>query len=148
MKILVACEFSGIVSNAFRLKGHDVTSCDIIDSEVDGKHYKGDVFNIIYESWDLMIAHPPCTHLSSAGSWTLRYPERFPDKRKQRIKAVDFFLNLYNADIPKIAIENPAGCMSALFRKPDQYIHPYFFGDCQLKRTGLWLKKITVVKME
>jgi len=138
MKVLIACEFSGVVRDAFIAKGHDAVSCDLLPTETPGHHYQGDVFDIINNGFDLMIAFPPCTHLSSSGAaW-------FAEKRKdgrQRM-AIEFFLRIANAPIKKIAIENPVGIMSSIYRKPDQIIQPYFFGDDDQKTTCLWLKNL------
>jgi len=137
MRVLVACEFSGIVREAFKAKGHDAWSCDFLESEIGGGfHIKGDVLKELDNRWDLMIAHPPCTHLSSSGA------VYWKEKQKSGVQksAIEFFKLLYNAPINKICCENPSGILSTVFRKPDQYIHPYHFGDPFLKRTGLWLK--------
>ncbi|BAQ84482.1 putative DNA methylase [uncultured Mediterranean phage uvMED] len=137
MRILVACEASGTVRDAFIAKDHEAVSCDILPSEVGGPHIQGDVLEVIDQDWDMMIAHPPCTYLSSSGMhWTtrgLRDPELTED-------ALAFVRKLLDADIEKIAVENPVGAISTRIRKPDQYIHPYQFGDDASKKTGLWLK--------
>lgn len=137
MRILVACESSGTVRDAFIAKGHEAVSCDILPSEVGGPHIQGDVLEVIDQDWDMMIAHPPCTYLSSSGMhWTtrgLRDPELTED-------ALAFVRKLLDADIEKVAVENPVGAISTRIRKPDQYIHPYQFGDDASKKTGLWLK--------
>ncbi|BAQ84374.1 putative DNA methylase [uncultured Mediterranean phage uvMED] len=137
MRILVACESSGTVRDAFIAKDHEAVSCDILPSEVGGPHIQGDVLEVIDQDWDMMIAHPPCTYLSSSGMhWTtrgLRDPELTED-------ALAFVRKLLDADIEKIAVENPVGAISTRIRKPDQYIHPYQFGDDASKKTGLWLK--------
>jgi site-specific DNA-cytosine methylase len=141
MKVLVACEFSGIVRDAFLALGHNALSCDLLPTERPGPHYKGDVMDILDDGWDLMIAHPPCQHLSYSGvAW-------FKEKIKNGLQqsAVDFFMALVNAPIPKIAIENPQGIMSQRFRKPDQVINPFEFGHRERKRTCLWLKNIPVL---
>lgn len=142
MKILVACECSGIVRDAFIANGHDVMSCDILQTDVPGPHYQGDVFDVINNGWDMMLAFPPCTFLCTTGNKWMKpeFRSRFPDRAKQREDAIKFFLALYNCDIPKIAIENPVGVMSTKFRKPDQYVHPYHFGEPHSKKTGIWLK--------
>lgn len=135
MKILVACEFSGVVRNAFAALGHNAWSCDLLPSDTPGQHYQGDVFDIIDEDWDLMIAHPPCTHLAVSGA---RYFEaKRADGRQQ--SAVDFFLRLQKTNIPRTATENPVSIMSSLWRKPDQIIHPWQFGHGETKATCLWL---------
>lgn len=134
MKVLIACEFSGIVREAFRAQGHDAWSCDYEPTEVPGQHILNDVRNVLDWNWDLMIAHPPCTHLASSGArwWkTRQYEQR---------QALDFVRLLMEADIPKIAIENPVGIISTKIRKPSQIIQPYQFGDPAMKTTCLWLK--------
>jgi len=132
--VLVACEYSGRVRDAFVAMGHDATSCDLIESEEPGKHYCGDVFDILHNGWDLLIAHPPCTHLCSSGArW-------FKDKQKEQAEAEWFFLQLANCDVPRICVENPIGVMSTRYRKPDQIIQPYQFGEPESKATCLWLK--------
>ena len=138
MRVLVACEFSGRVRDAFIAKGHDAMSCDLLPSETPGPHYQGDVLNILDDGWDLMIAHPPCTHLAVSGAvW---FAEKRKDGRQQ--EAVDFFMKLANADIPKMAIENPISIMSTVWRKPDQIIQPWMFGHGETKATCLWLKEL------
>jgi hypothetical protein len=140
MKILVACEFSGIVRDAFLKKGHNAFSCDLIPSERGGPHYTGDVLNILMEGWDMMIAFPPCTHLCVSGArW-------FKDKQEEQREAIIFFMKLVNAPIEKIAIENPVGIMSTLYRKPDQIIQPWQFGHNESKKTCLWLKNLPLLK--
>ena len=138
MRVLVACEFSGVVREAFRARGHEAFSCDYLPAE-DGCllwHYQDDVRNRLGEDWDLMIAHPPCTHLAASGArW---FKEKQVDGRQAA--AVDFFLLLATAPIPNIAVENPIGIMSKLFRKPDQIIQPFQFGHEVQKATCLWLK--------
>lgn len=136
MKVLVACEFSGIVRDAFLARGHDAWSCDILPTESPGPHYQCDVIEILGRGWDLMVGHPPCTYLSYAGigHWNK------PGRKELREDAMMFFIRLMDAPIPKICIENPVGYPSNVFRKPDQIIHPYYFGDGYMKRTCLWLK--------
>lgn len=142
MRVLVACEFSGIVREAFRAKGHDAWSCDLLPTEIPGKHVQGDVFNTINGNrgnyWDMLIAFPPCTHLSSSGA--VYWPQKQQDGRQK--SAIDFFMALFNAPIQKIAIENPVGIISQVFRKPDQIINPFDFGDPYRKKTCLWLKNL------
>ena len=136
MNVLVACEFSGVVREAFINQGHKAMSCDFLDTEIDGPHYKGDVRDILYENWDLMIAHPPCTYLASAGArW-------WKDKRKEQEDALEFVRLLLEAPIHKIALENPVGIISTRIRPPDQYIQPNEFGHPEAKKTGLWLKNL------
>jgi len=144
MKVLIACECSGMVRDAFKSRGHDAWSCDIEPTDVFGNHIQRDVLDILDDGWDLMIAHPPCTFLSCAGNRWLnpKYKDRFPTREMDRLKAAKFFMLLANAPIEKIAIENPVGVMSTIWRKPDQYVQPYFFGDYHTKRTGLWLKNL------
>lgn len=138
MRVLVACEYSGTVRDAFRAAGHDAMSCDLLPTDQPGPHYQGDVADILKDGWDLMIAHPPCTHLAVSGA---RY---FAQKRadgRQR-QAIDFFLMLAQADIPRIAVENPICIMSSVWRKPDQIIQPWQFGHGETKATCLWLKNL------
>jgi hypothetical protein len=152
MKILIACEFSGIVRDAFTALGHDVTSCDILPSEKPGKHFQGNVLDIINDGWDLMIAHPPCTYLTVTGNkWFKDQPVRKSGalvgaaRREAREQAINFFMKLANAPIKHIAIENPIGVMSTVWRKPDQIIHPWQFGHEACKSTCLWLKNLPLL---
>lgn len=141
MNVLIACEYSNTVAREFRLKGHKVISCDILENEEDNSfHYKGDVFDLLKpgHGFELMIAFPPCTYITYAGT---RYWNELGRVFK-RLKALEFFARLLESDIPKICIENPVGCADAVIRKPDQIIHPYYFGDQQMKRTYLWLKNL------
>ena len=136
MKVLVACECSGAVRDAFINKGHDAMSCDLQETDAAGPHYKGDVRDVIDYPWDLMIAHPPCTHLSVSGAaW---FAEKVMDGRQQ--SGVSFFMSLVNSGVKKWAIENPISIMSTLYRNPDQVIHPWMFGHGETKATCLWLK--------
>ena len=136
MRVLVACEFSGIVREAFRNRGHDAYSCDLLDTEIPGPHIQGDVLEILDQGWDLMIAHPPCTHLAVSGArW-------FKDKQEEQIQALSFVEYLMKAPIEKIAIENPISVISSKIRKPDQIIQPWMFGDKFQKTTCLWLKNL------
>ena len=135
MRILVACEFSGRVRDAFRAKGHDAWSCDILPTELPGPHIQGDVLDILDDGWDLLIAFPPCTHLASSGArW---FAAKRADGRQQQ--GIDFFLALANSSIPRKCIENPVGIMSNIYRKPDQIIQPWQFGHGETKATCLWL---------
>lgn len=136
LKVLVACEYSGRVRDALTALGHDATSCDILPTDTEGQHYQGDVFDIIDDDWDIILAFPPCTHLSAAGapSWK----EKQEDGRQQA--AIDFVMKIYNNKCPKIAIENPTGRLNSYWRKPDQIINPFQFGEPFKKRTCLWLK--------
>lgn len=137
MKVLIACEFSGVVREAFRAKGHEAWSCDFMPTEADGPHYQCDVTEILDEGWDLMIAHPPCTYLSASGMhWTTR-GLRDPQLTENALELVRLLLN---APIPKIALENPVGIISSRVRKPDQIIQPWQFGHDASKKTCLWLK--------
>jgi hypothetical protein len=138
MKILIACEFSGIVRDAFIKRGHDAISCDLLETEKHGPHYQGDVFDIINDGFDMMIAHPPCTYLSYAATRVWNKPGR----EQKRNEAVEFVKRLYNSSIPKVCIENPHGFLRIAWRQPDQEIHPYYFGDKAMKRTCLWLKNL------
>jgi hypothetical protein len=143
MKVLIACEFSGIVRRAFEAKGHDAWSCDLLPTEDAGPHYRGDVLKILNDGWDLMIGHPPCTHLSLAGArWF--YDERFPDKKRDQKKAIKFFQALQNANIPRIAIENPQplGCVMDEVGRYNQKFQPWNFRDNETKGICLWLKNL------
>jgi hypothetical protein len=139
MKVLVACEFSGIVREAFKAKGHDAWSCDLLPTEIPGQHIQGDVLEVIdwgNDFWDLMIAHPPCTHLAVSGArW-------FKNKEKEQKQALWFVEQLFNAPIFSIAIENPISIISSHFRKPEQIIQPWMFGHGETKATCLWLKNL------
>ena len=149
MKVLVACEFSGMVREAFRKKGHNAWSCDILPTEIPGQHYQCDIFEVINMEWDLMISHPPCTYLSNAGiGWfnEEKYGQKAIDRKVSRIKAFDFVMEISNSNIKKICIENPTGWLNSHWRKPDQIIQPYFFGDTESKRTCLWLKNLPLLK--
>ena len=150
MKVLVACEFSGIVREAFRKRGHDAWSCDYLPPDDDSEyHHQGDVRELIGEmwwvSWDVLIAFPPCKYICNGGNnWLNRRPDLA--WRENREKAVEFFMEFVNSPIYKIAVENPIGCMSSKYRKPDQIIHPWMFGHGVRKDTCLWLKNLPLVK--
>lgn len=148
MKVLVACEFSGTVREAFAKLGHDAWSCDLEPTSIPGQHYQGDIFDIINNGWDLMIAHPPCTFLTVTGNKWFKpeYANRFPTRHQDRIDAIEFFMKLVNAPIDKIAIENPIGIMSTTYQKPSQIIHPWQFGHEASKSTCLWLKNLSLLK--
>ena len=136
MRVLVACEFSGTVRDAFSARGHDAWSCDLLPTEKPGQHIQGDVLNVLGDEWDLMVAHPPCTHLAVSGArW-------FKDKAAEQAEAIAFFMAFANAKIPRIAIENPVSIMSTRWRKPDQIIQPWQFGHGEVKATCLWLKNL------
>jgi hypothetical protein len=148
MRVLVACEFSGVVREAFRKKGHDVWSCDLLPTEIPGNHHQGDVLEILEEKWDMLIAFPPCTYLCSSG---LHWNKRRPGREEQTYDAMLFVFNLLGIgfiqhDIPKVVIENPIGCISSNYRKPDQIIQPYQFGHDASKSTCLWLKNLPTLK--
>lgn len=136
MKILIGCEYSGVVRDAFLRLGHDAMSCDLLPTESPGPHYQGDIRDVIDYPFDLAIFHPPCTHLSVSGA--RHFAEKRMDGRQQ--SAVSFFMSLARAPIPMIAIENPVCIMSSLWRKPDQIIQPWQFGHGETKATCLWLK--------
>lgn len=141
MKILVACESSGVVRNAFRDCGHDAWSCDLLPAD-DGSeyHYQADAFEVINNDWDMMIAHPPCTHLAASGArW-------FKDKREEQKKSLEFVRALLDAPIKMIALENPVGIISSRIRKPDQIIQPWMFGHPEAKKTCLWLKGLPLLE--
>lgn len=138
LRVLVACEYSGVVRDAFIARGHRAVSCDLIPTESPGPHMVGDVLEVL-DGWDLMIAHPPCTYMAYAGAANWHDPGR-AEKREQ---AFNFFMALYNAPIPRVCIENPHGYPRKAFRQPDQEIHPYYFGEPQLKRTCLWLRGLS-----
>jgi site-specific DNA-cytosine methylase len=142
MRVLVACEYSGVVRDAFKSRGHDAVSCDLLPTDVPGNHYQGDVLDIINDGWDLMIAHPPCTHLAVSGArW-------FHLKREEQAAALDFVRTLLDADIPRIALENPVSVISTRIRKPSQVIQPWQFGHGETKATCLWLKNLPLLEPE
>ena len=138
MRVLVACEYSGRVRDAFINGGHDAMSCDLLPTDSPGPHYHGSVMDVLNDGWDLMIAHPPCTHLAVSGA--RHFAEKRADGRQQ--EAIDFFLALARAPIPRIAIENPVCIMSSVWRKPDQTIQPWQYGHGETKATCLWLKNL------
>lgn len=140
LKILIACEFSGTVRDAFAARGFDAWSCDLLPTEKPGKHYQGDVRDIINDDWGLVIGHPPCTYLTvRAQHWN-----KVRDRHIEKSTAINFFLAFTRLLCP-YAIENPVGIMSRLFRKPDQIIQPYQFGDPYMKKTCLWLHDLPVL---
>jgi len=138
MKVLIACEYSGTVRDAFRALGHDAISCDLLPTDIPGPHHQGNVFDIINDGWDMMIAHPPCTHLAVSGA--RHFPAKRADGRQQA--ALDFVRLLMDAPIPRIAVENPISIISSAIRKPDQIIQPWQFGHGETKATCLWLKSL------
>ncbi len=141
MRVLIACEFSGIVREAFRKRGHDARSCDLLPAEDESiYHYRGDVLTHSQHGWDMMIAFPPCTHLAVSGArW-------FKEKRATQLMALEFVQMLMDAPIPHIAIENPIGVISTKIRKPDQIIQPWQFGHGETKATCLWLKRLPLLE--
>lgn len=140
MKILIACEFSGIVRDAFSALGHDAWSCDLLPSEKPGKHIQTNVLDILHDGWDLMVAHPPCTHLAVSGArW-------FKEKQTEQLEALLFVRTLLEAPIEKIALENPISIISSKIRKPNQIIQPWQFGHGETKATCLWLKNLPLLK--
>ena len=140
MRVLVACEFSGTVREAFRRKGHDAWSCDLLPTEIPGQHIRGDVSQILGDDWDLLIAHPPCTHLAVSGArW-------FADKREEQAEALEFVRMLLDAPIERVALENPISIISSKIRKPDQIIQPWQFGHGETKATCLWLNGLPLLR--
>jgi len=136
VRVLVACEFSGIVRDAFIERGHDAVSVDLLPTERPGPHIVGDVREVVLDGWDLMVAHPPCTYLAVSGA---RWMASRPEAVSEALDFVDFLLGL---SIPRIALENPVSIISTHIRKPDQYIQPFWFGHGETKKTGLWLKNL------
>lgn len=142
MRVLVACEYSGTVRDAFIKRGHDAISCDLLPTDVEGPHYQGNIFDIINDGFDLMIAHPPCTDLAVSGA--AHFAKKRADGRQQ--KSIDFFMKLAESNIPKYAIENPVSIMSTVWRKPNQIIQPWMFGHLEQKATCLWTKDLPLLK--
>ena len=141
-RVLVACEYSGTVRDAFIAQGHEAMSCDLLPTESPGPHNQGSVLDVLGDGWDMLIAFPPCTHLASSGArW---FAAKRADGRQQQ--GIDFFMAIANAGIPRIAIENPVGIMSTQWRKPDQIIQPYHHGHEATKTTCLWLKGLPLLK--
>jgi hypothetical protein len=141
MKILIACEYSGIVRDAFIARGHDAMSCDLLPTESPGPHYQGSVLDILENGWNMMIAHPPCTYLSYAATSSWNNSGRIT----KRLESLEFFRKLWEAPIDRICIENPIGCASPVIAKYHQVIDPYQFGDSARKRTCLWLKNLPLL---
>ena len=141
MRVLIACEFSGRVRESFAALGHDAWSCDLLPTEIEGKHFQCDIKHVLEMGWGLMVAHPPCQHLAVSGS--SHFKAKQADGRQQA--ALEFVELLMNAPIPKIALENPVSIISSHFRKPDQIIQPYQFGEPESKKTCLWLKGLPVL---
>ena len=140
MRVLVACEFSGIVRDAFITQGHVAISCDLLPSETNGPHYIGDVLGVLNDDWDLMIAHPPCTYLAVSGARWFKY------RKYEQELALCFVKALMDAPIERIAIENPISVISSRIRKPDQIIQPWQFGHGETKSTCLWLKNLPLLQ--
>ena len=141
MRVLVACEFSGIVREAFRKQGHDAWSCDLLEAEDNSSyHIQANVLTVLSDGWDLMIAHPPCTHLAVSGARWLHL------KEKEQAEALQFVQTLLDSNIPKIALENPISIISSRIRKPTQIIQPWMFGHGETKATCLWLKGLEPLK--
>jgi site-specific DNA-cytosine methylase len=135
-RVLVACEFSGVVRDAFRVRGYDAVSCDLLPTELPGPHIQADVLDVLGDGWDLMVAHPPCTHLAVSGArW-------FKHKQAEQAEALEFVRRLLAAPIERIALENPVSIISSRIRKPDQVIQPWMFGHPETKATCLWLKNL------
>ena len=140
LKVLIACEFSGTVREAFSALGHNTWSCDLLPTDIPGQHYQCDARTVLHDNWDLIIAHPPCTELATSGArWWKDKPPHLQEE------ALDFVHQLLSAPIPHIALENPVGIISTAIRKPDQIIQPWMFGDEQNKRTCLWLKNLPLL---
>lgn len=140
MRVLIACEFSGTVRDAFLARGHDAMSCDLLPTEAPGPHYQGDVLDVLDDGWDMMIAHPPCTHLAVSGArW-------FKDKQAEQAEALDFVRRLMRAPIARRCIENPVSIISSRIRKPDQIIQPWQFGHGETKATCLWLTGLPLLQ--
>ena len=139
-RVLIACEFSGIVRDAFLVQGHDAISCDLLPSERPGPHYEGDVRDILWQDWDILISFPPCTYLCNSGArW-------WAHRQREQAEALDFVRLLLEAPIPHIALENPEGRISTAIRKPDQLIHPWEYGHEEEKKTCLWLKALPLLQ--
>jgi hypothetical protein len=151
LRVLIACEYSGTVRDAFNRLGHKATSCDILPTEAPGDHYQGDVLDILHsQHWDLVIAHPPCTRLTvTANKWYKpEYAQRFPNIQQERKDAIKFFMEFANCKADSYCIENPVGIMSTIWRKPDQIIQPYEFGHIEAKKTCLWLKNLPLLQKD
>lgn len=151
MKVLIACEFSGTVREAFKARGHDAWSCDILPTEIEGQHIQGDVLEILNKGWDMMIAHPPCTYLANSGVqhlWQGRKKENGKnfDRWEKMCEGREFFLKLLNCNIPKICVENPISHSYANSPPRTQIVQPYFFGEEVQKKTCLWLKNLPPLK--
>ena len=143
LKVLVACEYSGRVRDAFIEAGHEAMSCDLLPTDSPGPHYEGDVLDVLGDGWDLMIAHPPCTYLASSG---LHWNKRIAGRAEKTEEALAFVRALLNAPIGRIALENPVGRIGTAVRKADQTIQPWMFGHDASKATSLWLKNLPVLR--
>lgn len=159
MKILVACECSRIVAEAFEKRGHYVLSCDLAPAEKEGNHYQGDIKDVLYDNWDMVIAHPVCQFLTVTGAKWFYHPDdkhlpiskrrvhpKFPNRRQQQKEAIEFFMLFTNLKTKKVVIENPVGIMSTVWRKPDQIIQPFWFGHPEPKKTCLWIKGLPLLQ--
>jgi len=147
MRVLVACEYSGTVRDAFTAKGHYAMSCDILPTESEGPHYQGDVMDVLNDGWDLMVAHPPCTYLSNAGSrWLFAGGQLNEERYSKGLEAKEFFLKLLNAPIPKICVENPVAARIYNLPERSQVVQPYEFGHPYSKKTYLWLKNLPPIE--
>lgn len=142
LKVLIGCEFSGVVREQFKKIGHDAWSCDFLPSEIPGQHYQCDVRDILYKNWDLAIFHPDCTYLCVSG---LHWNKKVPERQEKTEEALKFIQLLMDAPIPRICIENPVGCISTRIRLPDQIIQPFQFGHPESKKTCLWLKNLPLL---
>ena len=142
MRVLIACEYSGVVRDAFKTLGHEALSVDLLPTDKPGKHYQGDIIKFIklYPEWDLMICHPPCKYLSASG---LHWNKRIIGRDQLTLESLNFVKQLLDAPIPKIVLENPIGRISSAIRKPDQIIQPWMFGEDASKSTCLWLKGVS-----
>jgi len=141
MRVLIGCEYSGVVRDAFIARGHDAMSCDLLPTDAPGPHYQGDIFDVINDGWDLAVFHPPCTDLAVSGA--RHFAAKIADGRQQA--ALDFVQRLLDAPIPQIALENPISVISSKIRKPDQIIQPWQFGHPETKATCLWLKGLQLL---
>lgn len=139
MKILVACEYSGVVRNAFTERGHDAWSCDLLPTESEGQHIQGNVIDILNDGWDLMVCHPPCTYFSRAG---IQFLHKQEGRKEKLLESFEFVKQLWAAPIEKIALENPVGWLNTNWKRPTQILHPWYFGDGEMKETCLWLKNL------
>jgi hypothetical protein len=148
VKVLIACEQSGTVREAFKVRGHNAWSCDLLPGDIPGQHFQCDVFDVLYYDWDLIIAHPPCTFLTVAGNrwFGPEWKDRYPERERDREKGKEFFMKVVNAPCKRIAVEQPVSIMSTFYRKPDQIIQPYQFGHDMRKTTCLFLKGLPLLK--